>query len=789
MIRWLAMLALLAGMGEVRAQAFFNTQAPPDAPYAATGSTTGRTRADRALDPGISILDLGAKCDLVRAFGTAVASSASYGTNATFTAADVGKLIVITGAGTGGNPLVTTLAAVSAGTGSATLNTPAVVAASGSLTYLNFITTIGTAQSGAGSYAPGDTITLTGGTAVVNAILTVSTTQVVSATIAAAGSGGTNGTATVTGTTGTGTRFTANVTIAGGLITAVNSITTGGIYTANPTTLATEPVAGTTVVGVAGNGLTGAQLAVKTGPFVVAVTSPGSYSANPANPVSQGSTSGSGTGFTVNATFSAGGGFFYASDDTTPIQNAINLAATNRGAFVRVPSLPCAISSTLTIANNGVGLGSTGAGATGHDVGSQTQAASLVWAGAPGGTMLSIFGASSGSAQYLTGISVRGLSLISDGLAGIGLQAGSVRAGEFTDLYEQEFTTAGYDFTSTLTLGEGTSSQGNMLTNLNGRQILTNGNILRIGANASSTPIGNFSMNTITNLRGQYRHGNAIECVNADNNVFVRTALGRVSTGVGLAFEATADAGGTCRDMDFYHFTGGFGSIALRGTETSQVSAPVSGIILEGLDLTNSDPLPTIGVGVKQWLLLRGDGSILNGAGISQLAVDKYSALGAAQTWHAANPFPAGIEVYSDSQLQMAFGNASTRCFISISSVGDYKIAPNANCARVDYTAMGVKFATRIVTAAGAITMGGVDFNVCANKTVGAATVVNLPAGPPLGQDYTIADCKGDAATNNITVTPAAGNIDGSATFVISTNFGSWTGYYTGTIWKTRASR
>lgn len=93
----------------------------------------------------------------------------------------------------------------------------------------------------------------------------------------------------------------------------------------------------------------------------------------------------------------------------------------------------------------------------------------------------------------------------------------------------------------------------------------------------------------------------------------------------------------------------------------------------------------------------------------------------------------------------------------------------------------------RVITAAGAITTTTADVYVCVNKTVGAASAVALFATPTTGYVLTVSDCKGDAGTNNITITPAAGNIDGAATAVINTNYGSWQGYYNGTIWKTVA--
>lgn len=97
----------------------------------------------------------------------------------------------------------------------------------------------------------------------------------------------------------------------------------------------------------------------------------------------------------------------------------------------------------------------------------------------------------------------------------------------------------------------------------------------------------------------------------------------------------------------------------------------------------------------------------------------------------------------------------------------------------------GVALHTRTVTAAGAVTVAKTDHVVFVNKTSGAATTVNLPASPRTGMSVIVKDSKGDAATNNITVTPAAGNIDGSGTAVINTNYGSWKGVYNGTSWST----
>jgi hypothetical protein len=69
------------------------------------------------------------------------------------------------------------------------------------------------------------------------------------------------------------------------------------------------------------------------------------------------------------------------------------------------------------------------------------------------------------------------------------------------------------------------------------------------------------------------------------------------------------------------------------------------------------------------------------------------------------------------------------------------------------------------------------------NKATGAATTITLPNGVTSMQ-FNIVDGKGDAATNNITITPPAGVlINGASTFVISTNRGAATVQFDGTQW------
>lgn len=94
----------------------------------------------------------------------------------------------------------------------------------------------------------------------------------------------------------------------------------------------------------------------------------------------------------------------------------------------------------------------------------------------------------------------------------------------------------------------------------------------------------------------------------------------------------------------------------------------------------------------------------------------------------------------------------------------------------------GLNINPRVITAAGAVTLSSTDYTVVIKKTVGAATPVNCPVNVS-GEAFIVKDGKGDAATNNITITPASGTIDGSPTYVINTNYGSVSFFGDGTNW------
>lgn len=70
------------------------------------------------------------------------------------------------------------------------------------------------------------------------------------------------------------------------------------------------------------------------------------------------------------------------------------------------------------------------------------------------------------------------------------------------------------------------------------------------------------------------------------------------------------------------------------------------------------------------------------------------------------------------------------------------------------------------------ITVASSDHYVLSNMASAGAVAVSLTGATPAGMSFTVKDAKGDAAANNITITPTSGTIDGAATLVINTNYG-----------------
>lgn len=95
----------------------------------------------------------------------------------------------------------------------------------------------------------------------------------------------------------------------------------------------------------------------------------------------------------------------------------------------------------------------------------------------------------------------------------------------------------------------------------------------------------------------------------------------------------------------------------------------------------------------------------------------------------------------------------------------------------------GIGLQTRTITASGAVSTLTTDSVVIINKTVAGATALTL-VSVPAKTIVVVKDGKGDAAANNITVTPAVGTVDGAANAVINANYGRLWFVFDGTNWS-----
>ena len=91
--------------------------------------------------------------------------------------------------------------------------------------------------------------------------------------------------------------------------------------------------------------------------------------------------------------------------------------------------------------------------------------------------------------------------------------------------------------------------------------------------------------------------------------------------------------------------------------------------------------------------------------------------------------------------------------------------------ALADYAAVSSiqKQTIRVATTSPVTVSATSDFCIVVDRSVAGATTVTLPSGVP-GQMFCIIDGKGDAATNNITISPTSATINGAGSKVISTN-------------------
>lgn len=141
-------------------------------------------------------------------------------------------------------------------------------------------------------------------------------------------------------------------------------------------------------------------------------------------------------------------------------------------------------------------------------------------------------------------------------------------------------------------------------------------------------------------------------------------------------------------------------------------------------------------------------------------------------TYNSAGPTITRTTVLSSS-------NGGSLVVFSAGNKDVLGVWPASKLSAIAPIVAGVRSASAVTVNASAIT----DYFLALDPSSNAITV-NLPSSPATGLSFLIKDATGHASTNNITVVPASGNIDGASNFVLNIDFQSVAVTYTGTQWS-----
>jgi len=165
-----------------------------------------------------------------------------------------------------------------------------------------------------------------------------------------------------------------------------------------------------------------------------------------------------------------------------------------------------------------------------------------------------------------------------------------------------------------------------------------------------------------------------------------------------------------------------------------------------------------------------------------------------------------GIEIYPGSQdVTVAATASNPQCNMAANQIvtqdGLPGIAadPSTQILAPSYGSYSTVFGTQanamaqvVTTNASTFTMSTTQYHICVSPP-STGTSVTLPPMQTTGTIYSVGviysvdNCTNNAYTIKISPTSGNGNIDNASTYTFSTAYGSWSGYYTGTNWKTTA--
>jgi hypothetical protein len=276
-------------------------------------------------------------------------------------------------------------------------------------------------------------------------------------------------------------------------------------------------------------------------------------------------------------------------DNGVAIQAAVNALPSFGGDIVLEPvgSQTCMQATTVVVQMPNVTILARGQGNEIHNVGSiATQCPlALSWNGVSYGWMFRWSPPAAGAGtQYLAGGSLKGLCLLGNGIAGVGVEIISQRHGVFRDLYLENFIYAAIDLSvAGAALGEPSCTQFDEFSQLAINQYAVTGAGIRLNQNSFC----NASFNSFYGLDIGHNQGPGILDVGGDDNSFFTTRIYRAAGGTGYSIDWSVSGTGTsaypANTETFYSLSTSAPAIARSGTY---------GITIFSLDKGNGSPNP-----------------------------------------------------------------------------------------------------------------------------------------------------------------------------------------------------
>jgi hypothetical protein len=276
-------------------------------------------------------------------------------------------------------------------------------------------------------------------------------------------------------------------------------------------------------------------------------------------------------------------------DNGVAIQAAVNALPSFGGDVVLQPvgSLLCMQATTVVVLTPNVSISARGQGNEIHNVGSIVAQCPLAlsWNGVTYGWMFRWSPPNAGAGtQYLAGGSLKGVCLLGNGIAGVGVEIESQRRGVFRDLYLENFIYAAIDLNVIgAALGEPSCTQFNEFSQIAINQFAVTGAGIRLNQNSFC----NVSFNSFYGLDIGHHNGPGILDVGGDDNSFFTTRIYRAAAGTGYSIDWRVSGAGTsaypANTETFYSLSTTAAAIARTGTY---------GITIFSLDKGNGSPNP-----------------------------------------------------------------------------------------------------------------------------------------------------------------------------------------------------